>query len=142
MRKQSKKKESQKRNEKEILNKKRWKKKEITQKENKRKKKTIKKRNIYIYIYIYKDGCCWSKERKKERIRIYFKIGRSMKRFVFFKNFLNIFIFWICGPSYFKKYIYIFSMVRVFANGPGDLGSIPGRVILKTQKNGTWCFLA
>ena len=25
-------------------------------------------------------------------------------------------------------------MVRVFANGPGDLGSIPGRVILKTKK--------
>ena len=25
-------------------------------------------------------------------------------------------------------------MVRVFANDPGDLGSIPGRVILKTQK--------
>ena len=25
-------------------------------------------------------------------------------------------------------------MVRVFANGPGDLGSISGRVILKTQK--------
>ena len=25
-------------------------------------------------------------------------------------------------------------MVRVFANGPGDLGSIPGRVIPKTQK--------
>ena len=25
-------------------------------------------------------------------------------------------------------------MVRVFANGPGDLGSIPGRVIQKTQK--------
>ena len=25
-------------------------------------------------------------------------------------------------------------MVRVFANGPGDLGSIPGRVISKTQK--------
>ena len=24
--------------------------------------------------------------------------------------------------------------VRVFANGPGDLGSIPGRVISKTQK--------
>ena len=28
-------------------------------------------------------------------------------------------------------------VVRVFANGPGDLGSIPGRVIPKTQKNGT-----
>ena len=25
-------------------------------------------------------------------------------------------------------------MVWVFANGPGDLGSIPGRVIPKTQK--------
>ena len=25
-------------------------------------------------------------------------------------------------------------MVRVYASGPGDLGSIPGRVILKTQK--------
>ena len=24
--------------------------------------------------------------------------------------------------------------VKVFANGPGDLGSIPGRVIPKTQK--------
>ena len=36
---------------------------------------------IYIYIYIYKDDCCWS----KERIRIYNKIGRSTKRFVFFE---------------------------------------------------------
>ena len=25
-------------------------------------------------------------------------------------------------------------MVRVFVNGPGDLGSIPGRVIPKTKK--------
>ena len=37
-------------------------------------------------------------------------------------------------------YIYIYILpdiglaVRVFANGPGDLGSIPGRVISKTQK--------
>ena len=31
-------------------------------------------------------------------------------------------------------YIYIGLGVRVFANGPGDLGSIPGRVIPKTQK--------
>ncbi len=27
--------------------------------------------------------------------------------------------------------------VRVFANGPGDLGSITGRVIPKTKKHGT-----
>ena len=30
--------------------------------------------------------------------------------------------------------IYIGPAVRVFANGPGDLGSIPGRVIPKTLK--------
>ena len=30
--------------------------------------------------------------------------------------------------------LYICLGVRVFANGPGDLGSIPGRVIPKTQK--------
>ena len=28
-------------------------------------------------------------------------------------------------------------MVRVLANGPGDVGSIPGRTITKTQKYGT-----
>ena len=33
-------------------------------------------------------------------------------------------------------------MVRVFANGLGDQGSIPGQAISKTQKNGTWCHLA
>ena len=33
-------------------------------------------------------------------------------------------------------------MSRMFANGPEDWGSIPGRVIPKTQKNGTWCHLA
>ena len=31
-------------------------------------------------------------------------------------------------------HIYICISVRVFANCPGDLGSIPGRVIPKTQK--------
>ena len=33
-------------------------------------------------------------------------------------------------------------MSRAFANDPGDQGSIPGRVIPKTQKNGTWCRFA
>ena len=37
---------------------------------------------------------------------------------------------------YVRIYLYraIGLMVRVFANGPGDRGSIPGRVIPKTQK--------
>ena len=33
-------------------------------------------------------------------------------------------------------------MVRVFANGPGDWVSIPGQVIPKTKKKGTWSLLA
>ena len=40
--------------------------------------------------------------------------------------------------KYKSSYIYInvqlFLRIRVFTNGPGDLGSIPGRVIPKTQK--------
>ena len=39
--------------------------------------------------------------------------------------------------TYIHTYIHIPDIglgVRVFANGPGDLGSIPGRVIPKTQK--------
>ena len=32
------------------------------------------------------------------------------------------------------RYMYFGPAVRVFANGPGDLGSIPGRVIPKTLK--------
>ena len=33
-------------------------------------------------------------------------------------------------------------MSRVFNNGPGDWGSIPGQAIPKDLKNGTWCHLA
>ena len=36
--------------------------------------------------------------------------------------------------DYIKNLPDIGIMVRVFANGPGDLGSIPGRVIPKTLK--------
>ena len=46
-----------------------------------------------------------------------------------------------CVCVYIYIYIYIYThtpdigiMVRVFANGPEDLGSIPGQVIPKTQK--------
>ena len=51
----------------------------------------------------------------------------------------------ISGSSYFllvlRNFLILYALtpdiglgVRVFANGPGDLGSIPGRVIPKTQK--------
>ena len=35
---------------------------------------------------------------------------------------------------YIKVYMYMHLVDRVFANGPGDVGSIPGRVIPKTLK--------
>ena len=44
---------------------------------------------------------------------------------------------WEHNQDYWKVipyYIGVNRAVRVFANGPGDLGSIPGRVIPKTQK--------
>ena len=37
---------------------------------------------------------------------------------------------------------HIGQVCRVFANGQGDLGSISGRFIPKTLKNGTWCLHA
>ena len=49
----------------------------------------------------------------------------------------------VCSPLVFSSHLIIKYRnrkpdiglgVRVFANGPGDLGSIPGRVIPKTQK--------
>ena len=46
--------------------------------------------------------------------------------------FRNIYIY-----IYLYIYLYVHDIgpaVRVFANGPGDLGSIPGRVIPKTLK--------
>ena len=48
-----------------------------------------------------------------------------------------IVLLWLCLCSCFTlPYLYhhIGLAVRVFANGPGDLGSIPGQVIPKTQK--------
>ena len=44
---------------------------------------------------------------------------------------------YIIAHTHTHIYIYIPDidiMVRVFANGPGDLGSIPGRLIPKTLK--------
>ena len=37
---------------------------------------------------------------------------------------------------------YVGLVGNMFANDLGDLGSIPGRVIPKTLKNGTWYLLA
>ena len=48
-------------------------------------------------------------------------------------------------PKYTSSYLShtaIGLMSRVFANGLGDQGSIPGWAIPKTQKNGNWCHLA
>ena len=44
--------------------------------------------------------------------------------------------------AFFLLYLSISLMSRVFANGPGDQGSIPSRAIPKTKKNGTKCLLA
>ena len=48
----------------------------------------------------------------------------------------HIIMFGRGGTSINCDSLHIGLAVRVFANGPGDLGSIPGRVIPKTQKMG------
>ena len=53
---------------------------------------------------------------------------------------MNTFLVWksVVFSIYMHIYVYmnrlIILVVRVLANGPGDLGSIPSRVILKTLK--------
>ena len=51
----------------------------------------------------------------------------------FFQNLIRI--FFLSFLTHISQFIFInFQVGRVFANDTGDLGSIPGRVILKTLK--------
>ena len=52
-----------------------------------------------------------------------------------FYNQINFQCISIDGSNVLRRAIGLMS--RVFANGQGDRGSIPGQVIPKTQKNGT-----
>ena len=53
---------------------------------------------------------------------------------LFHCTFLNCTFFFICLESFICKQLYCIIVGRVFANGLGDLGSIPGQVIPKTLK--------
>ena len=64
---------------------------------------------IYIYIYIERE-----REREKERERTILQIAHNLR-------------------------FHVFSVGRMFANGPGDRGSIPCQVIPKTQKKKSTC---
>ena len=66
---------------------------------------------IPLYIYKYSIYAFFFKK-KQTKLPVYLN-----------KVILYGWIIWDIGPA-----------VRVFANGPGDLGSIPGRVIPKTLK--------
>ena len=80
---------------------------------------------IYIYIYIYalkhNENISYINIMRIYNTYIYIYIERERERVTHtYKNTFRILVIYIA--------------VRVFANGPGDLGSIPGRVIPKTQK--------
>ena len=74
--------------------------------------------------------------------QLYFVVTSIFSFFFFFFFFFWLSFFFLI--LIFKKILFFFLFfdfaifkdlgVRVFANGPGDLGSIPGRVIPKTQK--------
>ena len=99
---------------------------------------------IYIYIYILKENNLRKYEYRKSKMIL------STDTYVYIYIYIYIYTWGHFGFSivvfflnrslsnHIYIYIYIYSLwtlgVRVFANGPGDLGSIPGRVIPKTQK--------
>ena len=64
------------------------------------------------------------------KVRMLTKETRPFGWYPSFENFLQLLSFKVV-LSY---EMWVDLAVRVFANGPGDLGSIPGRVIPKTQK--------
>ena len=95
---------------------------------------------VYAYIYMYIQVCmtiC---------IYIYIYMHINMYTFRYAYEYIYIYVWiYICISIYIYIYIHLCVIthirnrdigpaVRVFANGPGDLGSIPGRVIPKTLK--------
>ena len=78
-----------------------------------------------IHVKDHKKVAIKKTRRKKEKE----KVGKEIKI-----NNEKCFI-WKFWPEFMKYGIG--PVARVFANDPGDLGSIPGRVIPKTIKNGT-----
>ena len=84
---------------------------------------------IYVYIYIYMHVYIYI------RTYIYKHINTHLYTYMYVFSCTHIYTH-THTHTHTRIYIhtYISSAVRVFANGPGDLGSIPGRVIPKTLK--------
>ena len=84
---------------------------------------------IYIYIYIY-NALEFSLQTKFQ--------GIKYVNLIYMKNIKRPITSDPIKKVYIKRALlminYLGPAVRVFANGPGDLGSIPGRVIPKTLK--------
>ena len=70
-----------------------------------------------------KIACCWWKKQKSQQTSL-----SKAAKVTCFHLFANIFFFFFC-LLYWSGII-----VRMFSNGLGDLGSIPGQIIPKTQK--------
>ena len=68
------------------------------------------------------ETCCHSDSSGKPSVNIVVKYSQKSRMIIYIYIYIYIYI------------LDIGMMVRVFANGPGHLGLIPGRVIPKTQK--------
>ena len=94
--------------------------------------------------------CCHSNS--SERSSANTDVKNSQGVIIIIINFREIPSCWREKPRKEKKKIYLHIVICfltghwpsgwVFANGPGDLGSIPGPSHTKNSKNGTWCLLA
>ena len=79
--------------------------------------------NVYIYISIY------------THTYIYICVYTHIYIYIYMYTYIYV---CVCGYIYIYIYIYIHWLIgivgRLFANRPGDMGSIPGHVIPKTLK--------
>ena len=80
--------------------------------------------HTYIYIYIYQASPSATSRNRPESIINWGTVALN-----------SMLSFSMTGCLLYYAYLHMYIYVHlVFANGPGDLGSIPGRVIPKTQK--------
>ena len=89
--------------------------------------------NITCLFCTWQYSCIWLRNNSKNCVSPLVSKNRSQK--LINRSYLNsrvLLVYLYCVLHMYTSDIGI--MVRVFANGPGDLGSIPARVIPKTQK--------
>ena len=91
---------------------------------------------VFFFLFVWHCNTIWLFSNSSCTVSLFF--------FIEFFPYISVCIIFICQlhnlfffhtySEYYRSITYQLLPVRVFTNGPGDLGSIPGRLIPKTQK--------